>query len=90
MRDNNTFNYIFNYIPPIGDDIERKNVGGENIEDNSTFSFSISFFQTPSFLVGDLGLGFCHPQFKIWNFDIPTNSSRLFPQSHLTSPGVIS
>lgn len=51
----------------------------DETEDNSSFSFSISFFQTPPFLVEDMGLSFCIPHFN----------GTLFPQSHITSPEVI-
>lgn len=47
-------------------------------EDNSTFSFSFSFFQTPSLIVGDMGLAFNIPHFR-----------RFFHQSHIASLEVI-
>ena len=55
----------------------------DETEDNSTFSFSFSFFQA-YFINTIWDWGFCLP-----NFDhIPTSIQRLLPTSHITSLGV--
>lgn len=48
---------------------------------------SLSFFQAPSFLVGDMGLGFCIT-YKTIDL-IPSFYGQSFPQSHIASPNEI-